>query len=162
MTISTGDRLPEAALMRIGAGGPEAVALGPLLAGRKVAIFAVPGAFTPTCQSAHVPSFLRTRKELAEKGVDEVICVAVNDPFVMAAWDHTTGAGAGGITMLADPEAAFTKAIGMDFTAPPAGLIDRSARYAMLVDDGVVTVLNVEDSPGACEISAGEALLAAL
>lgn len=162
MTISTGDRLPGAQLMKMGANGPEAVDLAALTAGRKVALFAVPGAFTPTCHSAHVPSFLRTRQALAEKGVEEVICVAVNDPFVMAAWDEATGAGAGGIAMLADAEGAFTRAIGMDFDAPPAGLIGRSARYAMLVEDGVVRILHREENPGACEASAGEALLAAL
>ena len=132
MTIATGDRLPGATLMKMGDNGPERVDLGGLLAGRTVAIFAVPGAFTPTCHSSHVPSFLRTRQGFADKGVEAVICIAVNDPFVMGAWDKATGAGAGGIAMLADPEAAFTRAIGMDFSAPPAGLVDRSARYAMI------------------------------
>jgi peroxiredoxin len=162
MAISTGDRLPAATLMKMGEKGPEPVDLGSRLAGRKVVLFAVPGAFTPTCHSAHVPSFLRTRDALAEKGIDEVICVAVNDPFVMGAWDAATGAGAGGITMLADPEAAFTKAVGMDFSAPPAGLVDRSARYAMIVEDGVVTLLHRDENPGTCEATAGEALLAAI
>lgn len=162
MTISTGDRLPAATLMRMGAEGPEAVALEDITRGRKVVIFAVPGAFTPTCHSAHVPSFLRTKDGFAEKGVDEIVCVSVNDPFVMGAWGEATGAAAGGISMLGDPDAGFTKAIGMDFDAPPAGLHARSKRYAMLVEDGVVRLLHVEENPGACEASAGEALLDAM
>ncbi|WP_111732291.1 peroxiredoxin [Roseovarius amoyensis] len=162
MTISTGDRLPEATLAQMGTDGPEAVTLSERTKGRKVVIFAVPGAFTPTCHSAHVPSFVRTKDQFAQKGVDEVICVSVNDPFVMKSWGEATGATEAGITMLGDPEAAFTKALGMDFSAPPAGLIDRSKRYAMLVDDGVVKLMHVEESPGTCEVSAGEALLAAM
>lgn len=162
MTISTGDRLPAATLMRMGAEGPEAVALEDITRGRTVVIFAVPGAFTPTCHSAHVPSFLRTKDGFAEKGVDEIVCVSVNDPFVMGAWGEATGATAGGLSMLGDPDAGFTKAIGMDFDAPPAGLHARSKRYAMLVEDGVVRLLHVEENPGACEASAGEALLDAM
>ncbi|MCL4109701.1 UNVERIFIED_CONTAM: hypothetical protein GTU68_018428 [Idotea baltica] len=162
MTISTGDTLPEATLTRIGADGPEPILLSDKLKGRKIALFAVPGAFTPTCHSAHVPSFIRTKDAFAEKGVDEIICISVNDPFVMKSWGEATGATDAGLTLLADAESAFTKAIGMDFTAPPAGLIARSKRYAMLVEDGVVTVLNEEEAPGQCEVSAGETLLAAL
>lgn len=162
MTITTGESLPEATFTRMGADGPEEVRLSDRLKGRKVAIFAVPGAFTPTCHSAHVPSFIRVKDALAAKGVDEIICVAVNDPFVMQAWGEATGAAQAGITMLSDAESAFTRAIGMDFTAAPVGLVARSRRYAMLVEDGVVKVLNVEASPGECEISAGEALLAAI
>jgi cytochrome c peroxidase len=94
--------------------------------------------------------------------VDEIICVSVNDPFVMKAWGEATGATEAGITMLGDAESAFTKAIGMDFDAPPAGLIARSKRYAMLVEDGKVITLHVEESPGVCEVSGGEALLAEL
>ncbi|WP_371055638.1 peroxiredoxin [Rhodosalinus sp. K401] len=162
MTISTGEKLPAATLMRMGADGPEAVALEDITAGRKVVIFAVPGAFTPTCHSAHVPSFVRTKDGFAGKGVDEIVCVAVNDPFVMGAWGEATGASAAGLSMLGDPDAAFTRAIGMNFDAPPAGLHARSKRYAMLVEDGEVKLLHVEDNPGACESSAGEALLAAM
>ena len=162
MTISTGARLPDATLVKIGDKGPEGVALSERLKGRKVALFAVPGAFTPTCHSAHVPSFIRTKDDFAAKGVDEIICVSVNDPFVMKAWGEATGATAAGITMLSDAASEFTKAIGMAFDAPPAGLIARSRRYAMLVEDGVVTVLHAEEAPGTCEISGGEALLAAI
>jgi cytochrome c peroxidase len=162
MTIAQGDTLPDATLVKMGADGPEAVALANHAKGKKIVIFAVPGAFTPTCHSAHVPSFIRTKDQFAEKGVDEIICVSVNDPFVMKAWGEATGATEAGITMLGDAESAFTKAIGMDFDAPPAGLIARSKRYAMLVEDGKVTTLHVEESPGVCEVSGGEALLAEL
>lgn len=162
MTISTGDTLPEAELLKLGESGPEAVSVSALGKGRKLVIFAVPGAFTPTCSVAHVPSFIRTKAGFDAKGVDEIICLSVNDPFVMKAWGEATGATEAGITLLGDAQGAFTKAIGMDFDAPPAGLIGRSKRYAMAVEDGKVTVLHVEESPGTCEISGGEALLAAL
>jgi cytochrome c peroxidase len=157
--ISTGDTLPDATLTQMGAEGPEEVRISDKTNGRKVVIFAVPGAFTPTCHSAHVPSFMRTKDQFDAKGVDEIICLSVNDPFVMKAWGEATGASDAGLTMLADAASEFTKAIGMDFDAPPAGLIARSKRYAMLVEDGKVTALNLEESPGACEISAGEGLL---
>lgn len=159
MAISVGDALPSANLVKMGENGPEAVDLAALTKGRKVVVFAVPGAFTPTCHSAHVPSFIRTKDAFAAKGVDEIICVSVNDPFVMQNWGDVTGAAEAGITMLGDAESAFTKAMGMDFDAPPAGLIARSKRYAMLVEDGVVKVLQAEESPGVCEVSGGEALL---
>ena len=162
MTIKIGDNLPAATFSRMGGEGPEQVELAGLTAGRKVVIFAVPGAFTPTCHSAHVPSFIRSKDAFIAKGVDEIICVSVNDPFVMKAWGEATGAGEAGLTLLADGTGAFTKAIGMDFDAPPVGLMGRSKRYAMLVEDGVVAILNVEESPGTCEVSAGEALLAAM
>ena len=162
MTISTGERLPEANLMRLGAEGPEEVSLGDLTAGRKVVIFAVPGAYTPTCHSAHVPSFIRNMDAFGEKGVDEVVCVSVNDPFVMQAWGEATGANEAGITMLADPMGEFTRAIGMDFDLPPAGLMGRSLRYAMLIEDGEVKVLNLEEDAGQCSVSAGETMLEAM
>jgi peroxiredoxin len=162
MAIKTGEKLPEGRLMALGAGGPEAVELQGKLKGRKVVIFAVPGAYTPTCHSEHVPSFVRVKDQLAEKGVDEVICVAVNDPFVMQAWGEATGATKAGITMLSDADGAFTKALGMDFDAAPAGLLGRSQRYALMAEDGVVKVLHAEESPGTCGTSGGEALLEAI
>ncbi|MGA9251315.1 MAG: peroxiredoxin [Roseobacter sp.] len=159
MTISQGDQLPDANLVELGADGPAQVSIADKTKGRKVVIFAVPGAFTPTCHSAHVPSFVRTKNQFDDKGVDEIICVSVNDPFVMKAWGEATGATDAGITMLGDANSSFTKALGMEFSAPPAGLTDRSKRYAMLVEDGKVTLLQAEESPGTCEVSAGEALL---
>jgi len=162
MTISKGDTLPEATFTKMGAEGPEAVHLADLTKDRKVVIFAVPGAYTPTCHSAHVPSFIRTKDQFAAKGVDEIICVSVNDPFVMKNWGDATGANEAGITMLGDADSSFTTAIGMNFDAPPAGLIARSKRYAMIVENGTVTAMNIEESPGTCEISAGETLLDSL
>ena len=160
--ISAGEKLPDATLTQMGAEGPEQVKITDKVKGRKVAIFAVPGAFTPTCHSAHVPSFIRTKDQFMAKGVDEISCISANDPFVMQAWGEATGATAAGITMLADAESSFTDAIGMRFDAPPAGLIGRSLRYAMLVEDGVVSVLNMEENPGQCELSAGEGMLYAM
>ena len=160
--IAEGDRLPGATLLRIGADGPEKVELGPLLEGRRVVIFAVPGAFTPTCHSAHMPSFVRTKEQFDSKGMDDIICVAVNDPHVLKAWADVTGATAAGIKVLADTEGAFTRAVGMEFTASPSGLIGRSKRYAMVVEDGVVRTLHVEAARGVCEATAGETLLATL
>ncbi|WP_298840140.1 peroxiredoxin [uncultured Roseobacter sp.] len=162
MTISQGDQLPDATLVEMGAEGPAPVSLADKTKGRKVVIFGVPGAYTPTCHSAHVPSFIRTKEALEAKGVQEIICVSVNDPFVMKSWGEATGATAAGITMLGDPHSTFTKDIGMEFSAPPAGLNDRSKRYAMLVDDGKVMLFQPEESPGVCEVSAGEGLLASM
>ncbi|KMW60614.1 Antioxidant, AhpC/Tsa family [Candidatus Rhodobacter oscarellae] len=158
--IAVGDKLPNATLRRVGAEGPEAVEMGALTAGRKVVIFGLPGAFTGTCTTAHVPSFLRNKGAFDAKGVDEIICVSVNDPFVMQAWSESMGAEA--LTLLGDPASEFTKAIGMNWSAEPVGFIDRSKRYALYAEDGVVKVLNVGDAPGECEISAGETMLAAI
>ncbi len=162
MTISVGDKLPEGNLMQMGANGPETVTLSSRIKGRKVVIFGLPGAYTGTCTTAHVPSFMRTADQFAAKGVDEILCVSVNDPFVMGAWGESTGASAAGIAMLGDADASLTKALGLAFSAPPVGLIDRSKRYALYAEDGLVKVLHVEESPGVCEASGGEALLAAL
>jgi glutaredoxin/glutathione-dependent peroxiredoxin len=162
MTISVGDTLPEANLIKLGENGPEQVSLYDLAKDRKLVVFAVPGAFTPTCHSAHVPSFIRTKDQFTAKGVDEIVCVSVNDPFVMKAWGEATGATAAGVTMLADADSGFTKSMGLDFTAPPVGLLARSKRYALYAEDGVVKTLHLEESPGTCEISGGEALLAAI
>ncbi|SFK98024.1 Peroxiredoxin [Loktanella salsilacus] len=162
MTITTGDTLPDASVLTMGADGPQSVAMADKLKGRTVVIFGLPGAYTGTCTTAHVPSFIRTLPQLKAKGVDEVICISVNDPFVMKAWGDATGAIDAGITMLADAEATFTKAIGMEFSAPPVGFVNRSKRYAMLVKDGVVTILNEEPGPGQCDISGGESLLDAM
>ena len=162
MTMSVGDKLPEGNLMQMGANGPETVTLSSRVKGRKVVIFGLPGAYTGTCTTAHVPSFMRTADQFAAKGVDEILCVSVNDPFVMGAWGESTGASAAGIAMLGDADASLTKALGLVFSAPPVGLIDRSKRYALYAEDGVVKVLHVEESPGVCEASGGEALLAAL
>jgi len=120
MTLSVGDTLPNADLYRMGAEGPESVSLDSLTKGRKVVIFGLPGAYTGTCTTAHVPSFIRTKGDFDAKGVDEIICLSVNDPFVMDAWGASTGGAEAGVTFLGDPASEFTKAAGMDFDAPPA------------------------------------------
>jgi glutaredoxin/glutathione-dependent peroxiredoxin len=161
MTLAVGERLPEATLVRMGEKGPELVELSDVLKGRTIVLFALPGAYTGPCSTIHVPSFVRTADEFRARGVDEIVCVAVNDPFVLKAWGEATGATAAGITLLGDPDAVMTKALGMEFTAPHIGLYDRSNRYALLLEDGVIRVANV-DAPATCKISVGEELLAAM
>jgi len=161
MTIEIGQKFPAATLVTMGAEGPETVDLSARLAGRKVVLFALPGAFTGPCTTSHVPSFIRTADAFRAKGVDEIIGVAVNDPFVLQAWGESTGAIAAGITMLGDADGALTHTLKMEFTAPHLGLIGRSNRYAVVLEDGVVTHANI-DEPGVCNISTGEALLETL
>ena len=146
MTIKVGDRLPDAGFMVMTAEGPAKRTTGEIFAGKKVALFAVPGAFTPTCQQQHVPGFVARVDELKGKGVDTIACTAVNDVFVLAEFAKATGAD-GNILMLADGNGDFAKNIGLDVDLSDFGLGLRSKRYAMLVDDGVVEVLNVEDLP---------------
>ena len=159
MAISVGDKIPSATLRSMGADGPQEHATTDMCAGKKVVIFGLPGAFTGTCTSAHLPSFMRTADQYMSKGVDDIVCLAVNDVFVMQSWAESTGADKSPVKMLADPDSSFTKALGLDFSAPPVGLIDRSKRYAMLVDDGVVTALEIDENPGECTVSAGEDFL---
>jgi len=161
MGISEGQRLPDAKLVTMGADGPETVDLAARIKGRKVVLFALPGAFTGPCSTVHMPSFVRTAAAFRGKGVEEIICIAVNDPFVLKAWGEATGATKAGIVLLGDADGGFTKALGMDFTAPHLGLVGRSNRYAAVLDDGVVVKLHV-DKPGECDISTGESLLADL
>jgi peroxiredoxin len=161
MAITVGQTLPEATFLRMGENGPEPVAFGDYVKGRRVIVFGLPGAYTGTCSTIHIPSFIRTAAAFRAKGVDEIICVSVNDPFVLKAWGEDTGAARAGITMLGDTDGSFTRALGMEFTAAAIGLIGRSNRYALIVDDGVVTHANI-DAPATCKISTGEELLAAI
>lgn len=161
MTISVGGRLPDATLLKREGDDYAAVSLADYLAGRKVVLFALPGAYTGTCSTSHLPSFIRTAKDFAARGVDEIVCVSVNDPFVLNAWGDGMGATEAGITMLADSDASFTKAVGMAFSVPPKGFFDRSNRYALVVEDGVVTHAMI-DEPGVCDITRGEQLLEAM
>ena len=160
--ISVGSTLPDGTLLHMGADGSDTVSMAAKLKGRNVVIFGLPGAYTGTCTTSHVPSFMRVAEKLAAKGVDEVICLSVNDPFVMRAWGESTGAAAKGITFLADGDASYTKAIGMEFTVPHLAFFDRSKRYALYAVDGMVKVLNMGPETDQCEISGGEAMLAAL
>lgn len=157
--IAEGQKLPDADFLVMTDDGPETVNLQQKLAGRKVVLFAVPGAFTRTCSALHLPSFIRTKPQFEAKGVDEIICIAVNDPFVMRAWAESSGAAEAGITLLADPDGTFTRDIGMEFSAPPVGLLGRSKRYAMVVEDGTVTALQVEQARSGCDMTGGEAVL---
>ncbi len=161
MTISVGDKLPEATFMHLTPDGPATLTGTDVFAGKKVVMFAVPGAFTPTCHHKHLPGFINNAQELKARGVDTIACVSVNDPFVMEAWAAVTDAG-DKIQFLADPDASFAKAIGMDFDLSVAGLGTRTKRYAMLVEDGEVKVFNVESAPGQAEESSAEEMLKAL
>ncbi len=161
MTIQIGQTLPDATVSMMGTDGPEQMALADKFRGRTVVVFGLPGAFTGTCSTLHLPSFMRTKTQFDAKGVDEIICVSVNDAWVMDAWGKATAATDAGITLVADHTAEFTKAIGMNFDAPAVGFFDRSRRYAMVVKDGVVTHLQI-DKPGVCDATTGEGILAAM
>ena len=163
MTIAPGDRLPEATFLEKGVEGIKPVASAALFAGRRVALFGLPGAFTGLCSTQHLPSFIRVADALRAKGVDAIVCVSVNDPHVMLAWGEQSGATAAGIRMLADAEGRVHRARSAStFDNPAGGLYSRSKRYSALVEDGVVRLLNLETSRTSCEISGGEALLAAI
>ena len=153
--IKTGEKLPEVSFSLRKAGQASNPTTSELFAGKKVVVFAVPGAFTPTCSEAHLPGYITLADKLQAKGVDDIICLSVNDAFVMAAWGDTQNAEA--ITMLADGGAEFTQAIGLDMQTATFGGV-RSQRYSMLVDDGVVTALNVE-AAGKFEVSDAETML---
>jgi peroxiredoxin len=161
MPIKVGDRLPETKFRVMTSEGPAWKTTDDVFKGRKVALFAIPGAFTPTCTNLHMPSFLANLDAIKAKGVHNVAVTSVNDVFVMKEWSKSTGAE-GKIEPLADGNGDFAKAIGMDFDATGGGLGVRSKRYSMLVDDGVVKKLNVEEATGKCEVSSGQALLAQL
>lgn len=159
MAIQEGDRLPEATLHVMQDGRPTAVTTGDLFGGKKVVLFAVPGAFTPTCSQAHLPGYVANADEIKAKGVDSIVCVAVNDAFVMDAWGADRNAEE--LVMAGDGNGEFTAAIGLEMDGRGFGLGTRSERYAMIVDDGVVSKLAVE-APGAFEVSKAEAILKAL
>ncbi|HKH26959.1 MAG TPA: peroxiredoxin [Sphingomicrobium sp.] len=156
MTINVGDRIPDVQLSVVTPNGPEQVSSKDYFAGRRVALFAVPGAFTPTCSARHLPSYVEKAGELKGKGVDEIACVSVNDPFVMGAWSERDGSA--DITMLADGNGAFADAVGLAMDGSKFGMGKRSQRYSMLVNDGVVEQLNVE-APGEYRASSAETLL---
>ena len=160
MTIAVGDKIPDVRLMVPGPDGPTPVQSGELLGSGKVVLFAVPGAFTPTCSDYHLPSYLLRNDELVAKGVDSVVCLSVNDPFVMGAWGEQHEVG-DRVVMLADGNGEFTKAVGLEMDGSGFGLGTRSQRYAMVIEDGRVTGLYVEPGPG-LSVSAADAVLAEL
>ncbi|WP_099865599.1 peroxiredoxin [Pararhizobium haloflavum] len=158
MSISVGDKLPSATFKEKTESGLEEVDTASIFSGKKIVLFAVPGAFTPTCDMNHLPGYIEHRDAIVERGVDEIAVVAVNDVFVMAAWAKSSG-GDGKIRFLSDWDAGFTKAIGMDADLSAGTLGLRSRRYSMVVDDGVVKALNVEDSPGQATKSGAAAIM---
>ncbi len=160
MTIKVGDRLPDATFRVMKDGKPSDLTTADLTRGKKVALFAVPGAFTPTCSAKHLPSYKDKAAELRAKGVDSIACVSVNDVFVMNAWGKDQQVG-DDVLMLADGNGAFAKAIGLEMDGSGFGMGSRSKRYSMIVDDGVVKQLNVE-APGEFRVSAADYMLGQL
>ena len=160
MTIQVGDRLPAVNLKQLTANGIKDVPITELTKGKKVVLFAVPGAFTPTCSEKHLPGFVEQAEAIKAKGVDAILCVAVNDPFVLSAWEKARNVG-GKVNILSDGNAEFTRAIGLDLDASGFGLGTRSQRYAAIIEDGVVTELMIESGPG-LEASSADAVLAKL
>ena len=158
MTIATGDKIPNVSLKVMGANGPEDVTTEALFAGKKVVLFAVPGAFTPTCSEAHLPGFVVKADDIKAKGVDSIICMAVNDVFVMDAWGKAQNAE--NLTMLADGNGEFAQALGLEMDGTGFQMSNRSKRFALIANDGVVELLNV-DAKG-FDVSSAETILAAL
>lgn len=160
MTITKGDKIPATTFVKMTENGPEQVESASYFAGRKVALFSVPGAFTPTCSAKHLPGFVEKADELKAKGVDEIACTAVNDAFVMGAWGKSASAD-GKVTMLADGNGAFAKAVGLEMDGSKFGMGTRGQRFSMIVNDGVVEELNVE-APGDFKVSSAEHMLGQL
>ena len=156
MTISVGDSIPDVPITIATPDGPQPTTTGDYFKDKRVALFAVPGAFTPTCSARHLPSYVEKASELKAKGIDEIACVSVNDPFVMSAWNERDGSS--DITMIADGNGAFADAIGLVMDGSKFGMGKRSQRYSMVVDDGVVEQLNIEQ-PGEYRASSAETLL---
>ncbi len=157
MTIKAGEKIPSATLMEMSGGTPRPVKTDEFFAGKKVAVFALPGAFTPTCSAKHLPGFIQHADELKAKGVDAIACISVNDAFVMGAWGEQQKAG-DKVVMLADGNGDFTRAVGLEMDGSKFGMGLRSQRYSMIVEDGVVKALNVEE-PGAFSVSSVEHML---
>lgn len=161
MTIQVGDRIPDATLTVMTENGPTPVTTAELFAGKKVVMFALPGAFTPTCSNQHLPGFIQHADEIRAKGVDDIICLSVNDAFVMDAWGRQQNAG-DKVRMVADGNGELTAAMGLDFDGSGFGMGRRSLRYSMLVEDGVVKALNLEANPGEAKASGAETMLGLL
>lgn len=159
MTISIGDRIPNVVMNHMSSDGPAELSSEALFSGKKVVLFALPGAFTPTCSASHLPGFVANADNIKAKGVDDIVCLSVNDAWVMSAWGKDQNADE--IHMVADGSANFTQAVGLELDRTQAGMGMRSQRYAMIVEDGVVTALNVEE-PGKFEKSSAESMLALL
>ena len=159
MKISVGQKMPNSTLSYFGPDGVSQIELIDLLKGKKVVIFALPGAFTNTCSSKHLPGFIEKSARIKKAAVDEIICISVNDPFVMSKWGETTGAIDVGIKMLADPASDFTKSIGTEFTVPPIGFFNRSKRCAFIVENQKIVYAYLDDASGVVTGSSAEAIL---
>jgi len=159
MTVQIGDSIPEVNLKILGGQGPQDISTKEIFSGKKVVMFAVPGAFTPTCSAAHLPGYVANSDKIKEKGADAIVCVSVNDPFVMDAWGK--GQNAEAIMMVSDPEGELAGAMGTELDGSGFGLGNRSSRYSLVAEDGKITVLNLEQG-GAFEVSSAEAILEAL
>lgn len=159
MTIAVGQKLPDVKLTKATADGPDAVQSTDYFKGKRVALFSVPGAFTPTCSAKHLPGYVEKAAELKAKGIDEIACTAVNDAFVMGAWGKASGSD--DVTMLADGNGEFAKAVGLTMDGSGFGLGQRGQRFSMIVNDGVVEQLNVE-APGEFKVSSAEHMLGQL
>ncbi len=161
MTIKIGDKIPAVTLKVFGASGIEDVNTKDLFTGKKVIMFGVFGAFTPTCAQQHLPDYIRNINDIREKGIDDVICVSVNDPFVMSHWQNVSGAGEK-VRMLPDGNGDFTKKMGLDVDGSHLGMGTRSKRYAMIIENGKVTALDIEDKPGDLDVSSASVCMAKL
>ncbi|MEM9782103.1 MAG: peroxiredoxin [Pseudomonadota bacterium] len=162
MAISVGDTLPEATLYEMTADGPGPVQASEAMGSGTVAVFGVPGAYTPTCHLKHMPSYVANADALRSKGVDSIVCITVNDPFVAKAWAEATGADAAGIRVLGDATAALTTAMGIGFDGSAVGLGTRAMRFSMLLKDGKVAAFSSEDKPSDMDVTSAEKLLEAL
>lgn len=160
MSINVGDKLPEVTFLEMGEKGPEPVTTTDVFAGKKIALFAVPGAFTPSCSAKHLPGFVQQSEALADKGVDEIVCTAVNDSFVLAAWGKSIDPD-GKVRMLADGNGTFAETLGLEMDRSGFGMGKRSQRYSMIVENGRITSLNVEQG-GAFEVSSADYMLGQL
>jgi len=158
MTIAVGDKIPESTLMQMTGDGPAPVSTADLFAGKKVVLFAVPGAFTPTCSAQHLPGYIENADALSDKGADSIVCMAVNDVFVMDAWGKAQGAD-DKVSMVADGNGDFTSALGLELDGSGFGLGQRSQRFSLIAEDGVVTHLNLEEGGGGFKNSAAEVAL---
>ena len=159
MTVQVGDSIPEVSMKIMGDQGPQDISTADIFSGKKVVLFAVPGAFTPTCSAAHLPGFVASADKIKEKGVDSIVCVSVNDAFVMDAWGK--GQNAEEIMMVGDGNGEFTKAMGVEMDGSGFGLGTRSIRYSLIAEDGKITALNLEKG-GAFEVSSAETIMEAL
>jgi len=158
MTIQVGDKIPDSTFTTLTSEGPQPITSADLFDGKKVALFAVPGAFTPTCHRDHLPGFIEHAARIKARGVDTIACVSVNDAFVMGAWDAQSGSD-GAVLFLADGNGDFTRAVGLEMDGTGFGMGERSRRYSMIVEDGKVTVLNIEPAAGQAEVSGAANLL---